>query len=481
MAVGTTGIGSGYTHYCSTTTAHVPAYTDLGAGEIAVNTADRRLFTTEGLSLITLVPWYLSGTQLNLDMPVGTNALNVDATGKLTAVGKSSTVITSTSTTTTTANTAIYSAFARTFNTGDTIVNDYGLISEPVGTFADGTGTAFGIGGFYSVPQVASALVGSRVTVYGARLWAYRTSPSDVSTHAQNALYGAQIQAGLGSTVAGTATAASVVGVLTAAQIANGTATNAYGVQASATAQANSATSSAGTITNAYGLNASINTVASGAFLGSIGTGYGLFSGASIAAGTTVGTYYGLYLQSPAVSGTLTTRWGIYQQDSASPNYLAGHIGQGVTPSAWQSGKPALETTGGAFWGFSATSLFVMNNQYFDGTNFRAVAAGDVGYYALQGANHVWTLDVGPGAGVLFTPTTRMSLSRTGLAVTGTLTSSGGFGVNGASAQTAYASGGALAAYGAGANGFDTAGHASALYAMVVAIRAALVAIGIMS
>lgn len=57
----------------------------------------------------------------------------------------------------------------------------------------------------------------------------------------------------------------------------------------------------------------------------------------------------------------------------------------------------------------------------------------------------------------------------------------GKFGCNGAAAQAAYASGGALAAYGAGAFGFDSDAHASALYAMVVSIRAALVANGIMS
>ncbi len=64
---------------------------------------------------------------------------------------------------------------------------------------------------------------------------------------------------------------------------------------------------------------------------------------------------------------------------------------------------------------------------------------------------------------------------------TGALTIVGAFGVNGKTAQTAFASGGALAAYATGAFGFDTAAHASALYAMVVAIRAALVADGIMS
>lgn len=56
-----------------------------------------------------------------------------------------------------------------------------------------------------------------------------------------------------------------------------------------------------------------------------------------------------------------------------------------------------------------------------------------------------------------------------------------GFGCNGTTPQTAYASGGALSAYAAGGNGYSTGGQASALYALVVAIRAALVANGIMS
>lgn len=61
------------------------------------------------------------------------------------------------------------------------------------------------------------------------------------------------------------------------------------------------------------------------------------------------------------------------------------------------------------------------------------------------------------------------------------LTVGTGFGCNAAAAQTAYASGGALNAYGAGANGFDTGANASALHALVVNIRAALVNNGIMT
>lgn len=55
------------------------------------------------------------------------------------------------------------------------------------------------------------------------------------------------------------------------------------------------------------------------------------------------------------------------------------------------------------------------------------------------------------------------------------------FGCNGAAVQTAYVSGGALAAYGAGTKGLDTDVNMSALHAMVVSIRACLVANGMMS
>lgn len=63
----------------------------------------------------------------------------------------------------------------------------------------------------------------------------------------------------------------------------------------------------------------------------------------------------------------------------------------------------------------------------------------------------------------------------------GSLTLTGAFGCNAQSAKTAAASGGALAAYAAGANGLDTGAHMSSMHALVVAIRAALVANGIMS
>lgn len=67
------------------------------------------------------------------------------------------------------------------------------------------------------------------------------------------------------------------------------------------------------------------------------------------------------------------------------------------------------------------------------------------------------------------------------LLVDGTGTITGAFGCNGTTPQTAYASGGALNAYSGGGFGLNTAGNMSDLHALVVAMRAALVANGIMS
>lgn len=71
--------------------------------------------------------------------------------------------------------------------------------------------------------------------------------------------------------------------------------------------------------------------------------------------------------------------------------------------------------------------------------------------------------------------------NRMTIAAAGAVTIVGAFGCNAAAAQTAYASGGALAAYATGAFGLNSDANMSALHAMVVKIRAALVANGIMS
>lgn len=160
---------------------------------------------------------------------------------------------------------------------------------------------------------------------------------------------------------------------------------------------------------------------------------------------------------------------------------IAGSLLASTTPLALtQSTNGAIITSvnnsnagAGASARFRATSDTVTA----DYTAYSAAAAGGArlnltasGGYMIIGTatNH----DV-----IIYTNNT----SRATFAAAGGFTVVGAFGCNAAAAQTAYASGGALAAYATGAFGLNSDANMSALHAMVVKIRAALVANGIMS
>lgn len=143
------------------------------------------------------------------------------------------------------------------------------------------------------------------------------------------------------------------------------------------------------------------------------------------------------------------------------------------TAPAYASGASAVTipaTAGGAGLNINGRNNAGVDEGYLqffknDGTTFQGSVYGKSAQVAITGP---------AGADVL-------TVTDPGVVVTGTLKATTAFGCNSKAAQTAFASGGALNAYGAGLNGFDTGANASALHAMVVAIRAALVANGIMS
>ena len=125
----------------------------------------------------------------------------------------------------------------------------------------------------------------------------------------------------------------------------------------------------------------------------------------------------------------------------------------------------------------TVTGTITSGNQVLLSTATAAIGfKGSVGVYSTINASGSDVLQFRPADSV-----TTLSLSTAGATVTGTHTVTGAFGCNTKAAQTAYVSGGALAAYGAGANGLDSGANMSALHALVVNIRAALVADGIMS
>ena len=100
------------------------------------------------------------------------------------------------------------------------------------------------------------------------------------------------------------------------------------------------------------------------------------------------------------------------------------------------------------------------------------------GLYEVNGRNNAFLGNV--SIGKLTAPTVALDVAGAGLFST-SLTAGTGFGCNSKTAQTAYASGGALSAYATGAFGFDSDAHAQEIHTLLTNIRAALVANGIMN
>ena len=105
----------------------------------------------------------------------------------------------------------------------------------------------------------------------------------------------------------------------------------------------------------------------------------------------------------------------------------AGNLGLGVTPSAWQSGRAALQIGSG-----TSTSLyntgngsFLANNMYVDTSGvFRYIGAGVAQRYALgSDGTHTWGIAASGSANAVTTLTQAMTLDASGNLILGTTAS----------------------------------------------------------
>jgi hypothetical protein len=163
-----------------------------------------------------------------------------------------------------------------------------------------------------------------------------------------------------------------------------------------------------------------------------------------------------------------------------NPSYGVYGVGFGVAPVPTGTGFTQLSIGSGLILGATPTAagqgIEISQNIYLStGWQWKRTVSDLCTQYQQINGTHAWFADASGTADVVFTPTLRMTLATTGLTVVGA------FGCNAAAAQTAYASGGALAAYATGAYGLNSDANMSALHALVVKMRAALVANGIMS
>jgi hypothetical protein len=99
----------------------------------------------------------------------------------------------------------------------------------------------------------------------------------------------------------------------------------------------------------------------------------------------------------------------------------SGNLGLGVTPSAWQSGVPAFESTLGIYSGRTESNL--TSNAYFN-SSFRYIGTGLATQYQQQSGQHRWFNAPSGTAGNAITFTQAMTLDASGNLLVGTTSGS---------------------------------------------------------
>ena len=117
-----------------------------------------------------------------------------------------------------------------------------------------------------------------------------------------------------------------------------GTGTNAGAVVGAQISAFNN--NSSGTLAQLKGFNVAVNT-ASGSTTSAL---YGGYISATVAAGHTATTAYGLYVLTN-YTGTVGTKYGIYQDDATALNYFTGVVGIGIAPIATTYLNLGISTT----------------------------------------------------------------------------------------------------------------------------------------
>ena len=103
----------------------------------------------------------------------------------------------------------------------------------------------------------------------------------------------------------------------------------------------------------------------------------------------------------------------------------SGNVGVGVTPSAWQTGTPAVQLKyNSSIWSNSDNTIQINQNAYFDGSSWKYVNATSLqasNYFQYNGS-HIWRTAGAGTAGNAITWTTPMTLDASGNLLVGTTT-----------------------------------------------------------
>ncbi len=126
----------------------------------------------------------------------------------------------------------------------------------------------------------------------------------------------------------------------------------------------------------------------------------------------------------PMVIGTTTAHPFDFMTNGSSVARFdtSGNLGLGVTPSAWGGGYTGLQVKNAlSLWASSGTAAYYSNNVYYDGSSRKYVFSGTAAEYEQSGSGHAWKIAASGTAGNTISFTQAMTLDASGNLLVGTV------------------------------------------------------------
>ena len=91
------------------------------------------------------------------------------------------------------------------------------------------------------------------------------------------------------------------------------------------------------------------------------------------------------------------------------------NVGIGVTPSAWVAGSPVIQYKYyGSLWNYGDGSFHMLQNAYYDGTNYKYLSTNYASSYFQGSGVHVWRYAASGSAGATFSFSESMRIDSSG-------------------------------------------------------------------
>lgn len=362
------------------------------AAELYYN--DNKKFSTSGAGVT--VTGTLVADSVGIGTTLSTTTLQVNGTTKVeTGIGSTQSVWTTTLDSQSNVNNVSLLVQPGTAYTGVA-----GRVYQPV-VFSSSLNNAsannpnlYGLSNYTNISSQAT----SNSRVYGVFNSVNRNSTTDTSSTALSAprLYGIWNEVIQGINVSNNSNSVLIQVDYNLLSLLNGKSLNAY--VTSNIINVGTIVDYSASISNLYGsYNLMTVGTSSGTGIATVTNYYSYYSRINIGGLGKIDNYYGLYLENPSVSGTLSNRYSIYSSDASSSMYHQGNVLVGSATSTGTASQSLQVTGGGYFSGSvgigttntpdSLTILGRVQVQQDSGSNNRLILRGQ------PGSSYRWSID----------------------------------------------------------------------------------------